>query len=442
MALILRPARPDPGLPIGQASFPAPFAPTLEYSAPARGPWTIMHLGLLVPETHIVFVCAEACLRGVVLSAAEVRALDRFSTITIEDSNLLEGNTEDVLIEGVGDILRKIPYRPRAVIVYTSCVHEFIGTDLTFTFERLRALHPGIDFTDGYMTPILRKRISPDACNRRQIYTLLRRAESRDEGVTVYGDVVPPTADSDLARIVRASGRPFRTITAARTYGEYQELALSGRAIAVNPVAGPALEWAKDKLGQAPRMFSCGFGLEENRRMLGSFARELGAAFDAGPAEERLSRALRLALGTIQDAPVAVDYTATTRPLSLARFLLESGFNVTDLYSDAFQAAEKDDFEWLRTNRPGLRVHPTVHPGMVFAARRAAPECPVLAIGQKAAFFTGTGRFVNVIEGGGMDGISGIARMLELMAEAFQKPRSARDLIQVKALGCTRNGCL
>ncbi|MCI6531198.1 MAG: hypothetical protein MR428_08930, partial [Mesosutterella sp.] len=111
MALIMRPARLDPGLPIGQASFPAPFPPTLEYSAPARGPWTIMHLGLLVPETHIVFVCAEACLRGVVLSAAEVRALDRFSTITIEDSNLLKGNTEDVLIEGVGDILRTIPYR-------------------------------------------------------------------------------------------------------------------------------------------------------------------------------------------------------------------------------------------------------------------------------------------------------------------------------------------
>ncbi|MDL2060235.1 nitrogenase component 1 [Mesosutterella sp. AGMB02718] len=443
MPLLTRAARPDPVLSIGEAAFPAPFSPALEYSAPARGPWTIMHLGLLVPETHIVFVCAEACLRGVVLSAAEVRALDRFSTITIEDSNLLEGNTEEVLIEGVGDILKKIAYRPRAVIVYTSCVHEFIGTDLTFTFERLRALHPGIDFTDGYMTPILRKRISPDACNRRQIYTLLRRREDLDEGVTVYGDVVPPTADSDLARIVRASGRPFRTITAARTYGEYQELARSKRAIAVNPVAGPMLDWARQRLGQETSMFSCGFGLEENRRMLAGFARELGATFDPAPAEERLEKSLRLTRAAVGGAPVALDYTAATRPLSLARFLLESGFNVTDLYCDAFQASEKGDFEWLQARRPELRVHPTVHPGMVFAApRRAAPERPVLAIGQKAAFFTGTDRFVNMIEGGGMDGISGMARMLELMAEAFRTPRSARDLIQVKALGCTRNGCL
>ena len=42
----------------------APFTYGLEYSAPARGGWTIVHIGMLLPESHQVFVCAQSCLRG------------------------------------------------------------------------------------------------------------------------------------------------------------------------------------------------------------------------------------------------------------------------------------------------------------------------------------------------------------------------------------------
>ena len=61
-----------PSVPIKDASFPSPFISGLEYSVPARGSWTIVHVGMLVPEAHEIFVCASACLRGVVLSAAEM----------------------------------------------------------------------------------------------------------------------------------------------------------------------------------------------------------------------------------------------------------------------------------------------------------------------------------------------------------------------------------
>ena len=72
---------------IRDASFPAPFAPGLEYAAPARGMWNIVHTGMLVPEAHQIFVCAEGCLRGVVLTAAEMGASDRFSTIASRTSS-------------------------------------------------------------------------------------------------------------------------------------------------------------------------------------------------------------------------------------------------------------------------------------------------------------------------------------------------------------------
>ena len=63
-------------------------------------------------------------------------------------------------------------------------------------------------------------------------------------------------------------------------------------------------------------------------------------------------------------------------------------------------------------------------------------EKKTLAIGQKAAYFTGTKHFVNIVEGGGLLGFDGIRRMAELMEEAFETERDARDFIQQKGLGC------
>lgn len=427
---------------IGRCDFPTPFVSGLEYSAPARGPWTIMHLGLLVPDTHIVFVCAECCLRGVVMSAAEVNALDRFSTITIEDKNLLEGDTEDVLIEGVADVIAKLRYRPRAVLIYTSCVHEFIGSDLTFSFDALRTRFPDIDFTDCYMTPVLRKRISPDARNRRQIYSLLRRRSDRDNGVTIFADVRPHEADSDIRRVVEAAGRPWRTITATRRYDEYQELARSEIALAVNPVGKAALEWAGERLGMQTLMLSCGWSIEENTRMLTQLGERLGApAIDWSEAQTQALEALQRARERIGNAPIAIDYTATTRPCSLARLLLEHGFNVSHLFVDQFLPPDRADFDWLQNHAPELPVFPTVHNSMVHA-RRELTDPDVVAIGQKAAYFTATDRFVNMIEGDGTDGLRSIVRLAERLVDAFEHPKSVRDTIQIKALGCTRGGCL
>ena len=41
---------------IGEADFPAPFARGLEYNAPAHGNWNIVHTGMLVPESHQIYI--------------------------------------------------------------------------------------------------------------------------------------------------------------------------------------------------------------------------------------------------------------------------------------------------------------------------------------------------------------------------------------------------
>ena len=156
---------------LGDVKTAAPFVSGLEYGAPARGVWNIVHIGMLLPGAHQIYVCAGNCLRGVVLTAAEMHAQSRFSTITIKENNVLDGDMETLLIEGVTDIFHRLPSLPPAVLVFTSCIHHFMGCDLALCYRELRKRFPDVDFTDCYRNPIMRKSgLTPDQLMRRQLY--------------------------------------------------------------------------------------------------------------------------------------------------------------------------------------------------------------------------------------------------------------------------------
>ena len=89
-------------------------------------------------------------------------------------------------------------------------------------------------------------------------------------------------------------------------------------------------------------------------------------------------------------------------------------------------------------NHPNLLLYPTVHAAMRFHSPKESSN--FLAIGQKAAHFTNTNHFVNVVEGGGMHGFQAVLGTLKLMEEAYHEEKPLRSLIQVKGLGC--GGCL
>ena len=58
------------------------------------------------------------------------------------------------------------------------------------------------------------------------------------------------------------------------------------------------------------------------------------------------------------------------------------------------------------------------------------------AVGQKAAWFTGSRNFVNMVQGGGLWGFEGIRRTAQLMLEAFNEEKAPEDLIVRKGWGC------
>ena len=426
--------RDGAGVLVRDAAYPAPFAAGLEYSSPARGTWNIVHTGMLIPEAHEIFVCAAGCLRGVVLTAAEMDAMDRFSTVAVREHNLLDGDLETLIIDGVIDILEKLPKLPPAVLVYTSCVHHFTGCDLDYVYASLRQRWPGVDFTDCYMNPIMRKSgLTPDQLMRARLYDLLKPRPIDLNAVAIIGNDLPTDPDSDLLKMLR--GRKVHEITSCKSYAEYQEMAESACYISYYPAARAGGDILEKRLGGKHFYLPFSFDYGEIEDGLTGLAELLDLPTpDFAEKREACDRALKDALAIIGDRPIAIDYTYCPRPLGLALLLLDAGFRVERVYLDAVTPEEKPAFDALEANYPLLALYPTVHPVMRFHS--AEQQTDFLAIGQKAAHFTNTDHFVNVVEGGGMIGYQAITKTLDYMVDAHLRAKDMKNLVQMKGLGC------
>ena len=421
------------------ASFPAPFVSGLEYASPARGMWNIVHTGMLIPEAHEIFVCAASCLRGVVLTAAEMGAQERFSTVEIKEHNLLDGDMEELLIDGVCDIIEKLPKRPPVVLVYTSCMHHFAGCDLGMMYQALEERYPDIVFIDCYMNPIMRKSgMTPDQLMRSRLYMPLKAREQKKDAVAIIGNDLPMMKENDLYSFLSENNFKIHEITSCKTYEEYQEMAESSVYISSYPSAVMGGDMLEERLGGKHLYLPLSYDYDVIEQKMRELAQILGVSEpDFTGKRQECEAAKKEARELIGDMPIAIDYTFGPKPLGLAKMLLEAGFRVEKVYLDAIIGEEKEDFLFLKEHYPDLLLYPTVHAKMRFMA--AKEEGKILAIGQKAAHFNNTKHFVNVVEGGGMIGFQAITQTLNYMKEAYLEEKDMRNLIQIKGMGC--GGC-
>lgn len=419
------------------AIFPAPFAGGLEYSSPARGMWNIVHTGMLIPQAHQIFVCAQGCLRGVVLTAAEMGASHRFSTIAVREDNVLSGNNEELIIEGVTDILNKLPKKPRAVLIYTSCMHHFIGCDLPYVYNEIRKRFPDIRFTDCYMNPIMRKSgTTPDSRMRMRLYSLLDKYEELDEkAVNLAGCDLVLDKDCELYSFLYKNGIKLCEVANTKSFDEYLDISKAKYCITTFPAAIPAGKELNKKFGQMHLHLPFSFDYDEiNKNYRELFDTLKLEHNDFSSLKNKCENALSELYGIIGNTPIVIDYTSFTRPLSLALLLLSHSFNVTKIYADSFSAEEKEDFDKMKELYPDVLVYPTVDARMRIEPR--ASETKTLAIGQKAAYFCDTEYFVNIVENGGYYGYQAILNLCRDMLEAYNTPKDTRRLIQVKGMGC------
>ena len=430
---------------IKEASFPVPFQPGLEFNSPAHGNWNIVHTGMLVPEAHQIYVCADNCMRGVVLTAAEMNAADRFSFVIVEEKDLLGGNLEDVTIEGVTDVLNRLDKKPKAVLLFTVCLHHFLGSDLDRIYGELEKRFPEIFFMRCFMDPIMQKTgPTPDQKLRLAMYDAVPEREADPRCVTVLGSDFALDEGADICRLLKKNGICLRETPACETWEDYQKLGEGSLILNGYPAGKFGTEKQARRLGRPflylPGSFDYEEIQEQEEKLLGMLEQQnnrktgeikgLDIEKEIRECEEALSHAHQI----IGDTPIAVDYLFHPRPLGLTKLLLTHKFQVQSVFLDSISPEEKEVFFWLKENYPELKLISTIRPEMRVQTRQQSEK--ILAIGQKAAWFTGSRNFVNMVQGGGLWGFDGIRHTAQLMVEAFHEEKDPEDLIVRKGWGC------
>ena len=429
----------DAVIKIKDASFPAPFASELEFNSPVHGNWNIVHMGMQMPEAIQIYVCADNCMRGVVLTAAEMNAADRFSFVILEEQDILNSNLEEITIEGVTDVLNKREDHPKAVLLFTVCLHHFVGSNLDYIYGKLERRFPDICFIRCYMDPIMQKHgLTPDQKLRKAMYDPLPVCEPDEKTVSVFGSDFVLDESSDIKRLLKKYDYTVRELPACQNWQELLDMSKGRLFIDCYPAGKYGMEAQARRLDREHLYLPGSFDYDEIEWQLKQLTDALGLPEltedemkrEREACEESLAKAKEL----IKDMPITLDYLYHPRPLGLAKLLLTHGFRVKVIYLDSISPEEEADFLWLQEHAPELELIATIQVKMRVLPRGGGEE--VLAIGQKAAYFSRSRHFVNLVQGEGLYGFDGIRRTAELMMDAYREEKDTEKLVIQKGWGC------
>ena len=410
---------------------------SLSYSSPCRGMWNIVHIATQIPSAHQIFVCPTSCLRGVVLTTAEMGAMDRLSTIAVGEDNILEGDMEETLQRGVEKIIETLPERPRMILIFISCIHHFLAANYQRVYRVLRKKYPDIDFVDAYMDPIMRKKTPPIPCLIRQIYRVMEKVEKKNRQLNYIGNWFASPEYNDMTVHLRRSGIDVRDLSEETDYDRFRQMQESSVNLTFHNYASRAGKDLEIRLGQKHLKVRPSFDYEEIDKDMESVCEQLSIP---APEEDEIrslreqveekSKELRELLG---DTKIAVDYTSVDQPLGLCLFLARQGFRLDSCFIESITETE-EVFRKLQQIVPELKIYAA--DSFLMRKLSRGHEGSILAIGQKAAYYTDTARFVNIINGADMYGYRGILQLLQLMKDAYLYEKDTEMLIQQKGLGC------
>ena len=255
----------------------------------------------------------------------------------------------------------------------------------------------------------------------------------------LVGNYYAVDPDSELVFLLDEAGFTVRDLCRTQTYEDYQEMADASFAVYTHFMGKLSAQDLHDRFGMTPIAAPYSWDPLEITESLQAVSSATGAPVpDLSALRTQAEMAFEQLRASIGNVEIQIDAAGTPRPFQLARLLLQKGFRVTTVYTDAVLPGDSAAFEALRTEAPDLVIRAMTH----FALRTwdyddaSKADGRLLAIGQKAAYFSGTKHFVNLIYNSGLWGFTGMVKLCALMEDAMRNETETRDVIQVKAWGC------
>ena len=401
---------------------------TISYCSPAHGGWGIVRVGMLIPESHQLFVCPFACGRHGAIGALTHKNKSRLSYLYIDEADIVSGSYEDLIIEAVEELLLALSTRPRVLMIFVSCLDDLLGTDHESILSELRKTYTDIRFGVGHMNPLtIGGKMPPPVNIQCQTYKLLEVRNVDKRVVNLLGNHVPLAKESELCQMLNAHGFTVQEIGKCTTFDEFQKMAGASLNIVLRPWSLLAAKELEKRLGIPYLYMPVAHTIEEIEEHYKQLSDTLFSNEPLGVDSWRMIVAGKVedTLKIIGNREISIDSTATVRPFSLAKMLYEHGFSVREVVSQDCISLEKTAQEWLAQNSNVKWVNPTHH-----NALHRPHKSETLSIGFESGYYNNSNHVVDIVDCEGIYGYAGLVTILDRIQQAHKKETNVREMIQ------------
>ena len=390
------------------------------YCHPYHGGWDVARIALDIPESHILFVCPVSCARIISLNAVKDGYKDRISVLALTEDDIVSGSYEEKTIAGALELLGALTPRPKALILYVSCIDAMLGNDHTFQTEEIMRQYPDVNCFVLKMCPITRYSGDlPLVALQHDMYEPLPKEKvPREKIVAFLGSNIAYSEDCELIRLLKDNGyRPLH-IQAASSYEDYLAVRASSLNLCLMPFASSAGKMLMERFETPMLPYFAKYDFAAIRATLEALAGALSLPLpDLDRMEAETKAYLTEIAGKIHGTPLVIDSTATLFPNDLKKTLESCGFSVRRIYADDIH-----------------RTPPDVDSGsIVLPAKRAyKKQEDVIALGMAASSFEGAKMTAGLFYDNGWWGYDGLKRMGDAILQAYNEGCSSTELKELQ----------
>ena len=372
-----------------------------------------------IPCSHTLFIGPQSCGRLVSLSSFRDGTYERYSNLFITEYDLVAGDLESSIVSAVGTILDRLKERPRFFMVYYACPLSISGADTDLLERHLSKGYPDILF---YVTGI--DPVSADVSRYSEKYVRLAHLfdqSEQDGSLNIFGNSRPIAESCELFHIMKGFGATgIRQMASMSTLDELHSLGHSKWNLLLNDDFYPMGKSLSPRMGFVS--FPVTYGPSSIAEGYSRLFSMIGRSTELSGYELKCVDSIKDTVDSIGDVHLSIGSSCSLNPLSLARFLSENGFKVTDVFTNKQEPAvlnpwERESYLWLR-KKGGIRFH-LVTDVMI---RDVIGRCggSELAIGYDAAYYSGAEHYLPLFNDDDHFGFDGTVRLMKRLRDSAE----------------------
>lgn len=388
------------------------------YYFPYHKEWDIVKFIMLVPEVCALFVCPSGCGRYAGINALQSKEKKNFYYLCINENDIIEGNYENLILDAVDEIMNSSKVKPKFMLLFSTCVDNFIGTDYDSVILNLKNKY-NIPFCLCHMDPIcLGTKLAPPLSVQNSIYSLLEKSEVKSNTVNLVGDFVPLDEGSELNKFLSKVGiNKVNHISEFSKFEDFKKMSQAKLNIVTIPEGIMAAKNMREKLGIPFCFLPTSFNISTIEMQYKKLEQITNSTYDLSSYKEAALTKIKFAKDIIKNTPIVLDSGALCRPFDTAKALISYGFNVNKVYANVVPEYEKEALNWLSKNELNVEFHKTNSHLDVIKANNKSED--MIAIGFESGYLSNVSKVVEITPDGGIFGYTGIIKLMEKMVNVY-----------------------